>query len=226
MDEADMYVMTVMHHLEIEGTPGESGIVCAQMCAQRSIDYLFGSWRDHYEYRGREVKILDAQGCRQRLPWFDVFHEGLCAALLGGEADTLDRLLQWAGDDLPFDDGAAYVKGVDNGAYVVVGMGMRGLSSDATKKMREFIKTGPSRKANLFVRGYDAIEAGDAAALGKTLVELVKHHRKRRFHPQHPQRAITIEGTILWQLALRAGLKLPSLDEAVLDHIMRPETLV
>ncbi len=224
-DVRDYESIAILHHLEVEDIPALNGITSARRCTAVALDYFFGSWRNGYEFRGREVEILNATECRRRLEWVDVFRKGvLCASCIHDEYG-FEELLKWPDVDLPYDEGAWSYTREENYFYIFLALAIREVKFDQQTLLRQKIESGRSLRARLWLTGLDAILSKDTNKLVVAIENLLAYNLKREFRPDHPFLALMVEGTILYNLGMRSGLQMPELPQNIMDRIVTKESL-
>ena len=182
--------------------------------------YFFGDWRVGYR-RFATDPPLTREKARDELPWMDPYREGLLLALFADDEAGIERVTSWPGDDLPHDEGTLDLPAVYTTYHVHLARLLRNapageLSASATK-----LHDKANNRAAALVAAMEAAFAGDVAALTHALRQHLTSYRKRSFRVNRMDAAISIEGSILWHVARRRGLKLPDLPEKLADLILR-----
>lgn len=215
----------ILWHFEAAGLPDESGLFPAKRGAQIAVDYFFGSWRDHFANPSVRGEHFDAAMCRKHLEWFETYREGLFCACAVEDGESLNALLKWPDVDLHHDGGAWDVAKEENDFHILLALTMRNDKPEEQAKLRRRISAGRAVRPKLCLAGLDAILQADPRALMAALDQLLKYNLKREFRPDHPYRALMVEGTILWHFARMKGMDLPDLPQPLEDRIVTRESL-
>lgn len=155
----------------------------------------------------------------------DTYRKSILAALCTDADAELAKLVTWADQDLSFDDGTFRLTKEDNRFLILHSFVLGDSHHDRQGELRQFIRSGRGKRAKLLLTALEAIEGGDRDAFRKALVAVAKYHREREFRVDHPFQAIMIEGSMLWHVARRRGMRLDDLPLDVMDRIIRQETL-
>ena len=193
---------------------------------KQAIEYFYGDWRNRHEYVYGE--ILDRQKCREKLEWFDEYRMALLCAFLSDDMEFRNDVTKWAGEDLPFDDCVWNYTQQDHDFYILLGLYYQENQEAIVDKLSAKIEKGRARRAKACLKTFRAINEGNSKDFEGAIKAIHKlHYTSRRATYQHsdPLRTISIEASILWNLARYEGLKLPEFHEDIMDHIMQPETI-
>lgn len=225
IDVSEYTLAAAMSHLGVAGMPDVSGLFAAQRAAQIAVDYFFGSWRDHFANPSVRGEHFDAAMCRKHLEWFETYREGLFCACAVEDGESLNALLKWPDIDLHHDGGAWDVAKEENDFHILLALALRGEKPDQQERLGSGIKAGRAVRPKLCLAGLDAILQADPKALMTALDQLLKYNLKREFRPDHPYRALMVEGTILWHFARIKGMDLPDLPQPLEDRIVTRDSL-
>jgi len=154
--------------------------------------------------------------------WFEDIRRGILFALILQDEASLQKLLEFIDIDLAYDEGTFDLPRQDNYFYMLLSFWVRDVEPEKQAMLKKRIKAG---RAKHMIKGLEAIEKGDREALKTAMLAVAKHHWEKEFSPRHPVLAVMIEGSILWNIARRAGVELMDLPENVMDRIVRRETL-
>lgn len=183
------------------------------------VHYFFGPWRDRFEFFGQE---LDREKARAELAWSSYYREGLAVAMSLSDWASADRLLEWPGADLRFDEGMDDRTREDNAYQIWLASRLRGESVAAAVPQRDLIESGSRRRPKMLLAAAEALLDGDATALGEALTMYLRQYRKQEMRPNRVDFGVCIDATILWHLARRRGLGEISLPSDVMILIARP----
>jgi hypothetical protein len=190
-----------------------------------ALYYLFGPWREKFLWR-RE--LIDRQQARARLPWISCYRDGLEMALALGDWPSADRLLEWPGPDLMEDEGFDDRTAEDNAYQIWLAMRVRGETGSEVDARRDLIARRSRQRPKLLALAADALLAAEHDQFANTLSEFLKYYRKREIdlRPKPNGRlvrdGISLDGTVLWHLARRRGMREISLSAEDMLMIARP----
>ena len=169
------------------------------------LHYFFGDWRQNFLYyddQGYGAVPCDLPRSRTRLPWLDAYCLGLALALCLGDEAATDRLLEWPGRDLGFDEGYSDKTRADNAYQIWLASRLRGEPAEMrpTCSSRPLAQSGNAR--NCWQRRprpcWRAIPPGSRAPSPPICGIIVTSELK----PRLVTTAMSDEGTALWHLAM------------------------
>lgn len=169
-----------------------------------ALHYLFGAWRDSFEWHDDEP--LDRARSRTKLPWIDMYRSGLPIALSLGDWESADKLLEWPGPDLRFDEGFDDLTEEDNAYHIWLASRLRGEPASASEAQLAAVVGGRRKRPKLAQAAAQALLDKDAAAFTKALTAHLRYHRQHDLDTKQLDTAICLEATALWHLARRQEL--------------------
>lgn len=184
-----------------------------------AIEYFFDPWRDDFKRFGYDP--FDRARARRELPWTNVYRAGLSIAASFSDWAAFDRLLEWAGVDLPFDEGVDDRTPEDCAFHIWLAMTLRGEGA-AAEPLRQKVRTGTRRRPRMLLAIAEALLAGDVSAMRGEMTTYLKYYRKNEFRPKQVDLAVARDANILWHLARRRGLGEVALPDEVFFLIGRP----
>ncbi len=185
-----------------------------------SLHYFFGAWRDSFEWFYDEH--FDRAGSRAKLPWIYTYRTGLSLALSLGDWASADKLLEWPGPDLRFDEGLDDLTEEDNAYQIWLAARLRDEPASACATQPEVIVQGRRKRPKLAQAAAQALLDKDSAAFTEALTALLRYHRQSELDPQQLDSAICLEATALWHLARRHGLGAQEPPHELMILIPRP----
>lgn len=184
-----------------------------------AIEYFFGRWRDDFKRFGYDP--FDRTRARHEMPWTNVYRGGLSIAASFSEWPAFDRLLEWPGLDLPFDEGVDDRTPEDCAFHVWLAMKLRGDATEA-EPQRQRIRSGSRRRPKMLLAIAEALFTGDVAAMQREMTTYLKYYIKNEFRPKQVDLAVARDANVLWHLARRRGVGEVTLPDDVAFLIGRP----
>jgi len=185
-----------------------------------SLHYFCGAWRDSFVWFHDEH--FNRAGARAKLPWIDMYRTGLPFALSLGDWASADKLLEWPGPDLRFDEGLDDLTEEDNAYQIWLASRLRGEPASACEAQLDVILQGRRKRPKLAQAAAQALLDRDPAAFTQALTAHLRHHRQREFDPEQLNAALCLEATALWHLAQRQGLGAQEPPHELMILIPRP----
>jgi len=195
----------LLQHFEVAHPLGEVRAYAERIVAM-TLDYFFGPWRDAYHFYPK--KPWNRAQCRKRLEWVKSYREGLLCALLLDDREAALRLADWPGPDVNRKDLDFTPADIDY--YILQARHLKGSPTSESKRLVASIQAGPRRRANKLLTALQAIEAGDASRFEAALTGYLKHFWSYEAELDELGRSVSMDGSILWHVARRAGLALPA----------------
>lgn len=184
------------------------------------LHYLLGAWRDGFEWRRGEH--IDRAKARAKLPWIDMYRYALPFALSLGDWKSADKLLEWPGPDLRFDEGLDDLTEEDNAYQMWLASRLRGEPASANEAHLAVVVGGRHKRPKFAQATAQALLDKDPAAFTKALTAHLRHHRQRDFDTKQLDCAVCLEATALWHLARRQGLGAEEAHPDLMVHIALP----
>ncbi|QQE13039.1 hypothetical protein JD969_06150 [Planctomycetota bacterium] len=219
--------ISIYHHLELltcgEGMHyGERAVACV-------IEYLFGGWRDeHVGFLNDfddEMRKWSRTDCRVELDWSETYRLGLMFAYVLGDDDAIGKLLEWPGEDLPFDEGNYAAKKAEYYFNILFAKCELGEGQEESmRRLESLLVNSRSARGKMLWNCYRAICEGDQKGFEKWLKNIAQFQRSRALD-YSCLNAVMTEGTVLWHLAKRKGLDVDVFEENVMERLVRVETL-
>jgi hypothetical protein len=189
------------------------------------LHYFFGDWRQNFLYYdddGGGAVPCDLPRSRTRLSWLDAYCLGLALALCLGDEAATDRLLEWPGRDLGFDEGFRDKTRADNAYQIWLASRLRGEPEESTADLLEQALGSKRKRPKLLAPTAQALLAGDSAGFTRSLTACLRNYRTSELDPRLVRTAMSVEGTALWHLARRRGLEVGKIPEDLMLLIPRP----
>jgi hypothetical protein len=189
------------------------------------LHYFFGDWRQNFPYyddQGAGPVPCDLPRSRAKLPWLDAYCLGLALALCLGDEAATDRLLEWPGRDVKFDEGYWDRTRADNAYQIWLASGLRGEPAKSTADLLEEALGSKRKRPKLLAATAQALFAGDSAGFTRSLTSYLRYYRTSELNPRLIRTALSVEGTALWHLARRRGLEAGEIPEDLMLLIPRP----
>jgi hypothetical protein len=146
----------------------------------------------------------------------------LAVALCLGDDAATDRLLEWPGRDLGFDEGYWDRTRADNAYQIWLASRLRGEPAESTADLLEQALGSKRKRPKLLAATAQALLAGDSAGFTRSLTAYLRYYRTSELNPQLVRIAMSVEGTALWHLARRRGLEVGGIPEDLMLLIPRP----
>jgi hypothetical protein len=190
------------------------------------LHYFFGDWRQNFLYyddSGGGAVPCDLPTSRTSLlMWLDAYCLGLAVALCLGDEAATDRLLEWPGRDLKFDEGYWDRTRADNAYQIWVASPLVGEADKSTADLLEQALGSKRKRPKLLAATAQALLAGDSAGFTRSLTSYLRNYRTSELNPRLYRTAMSVEGTALWHLARRRGLEVGGIPEDLMLMIPRP----
>jgi len=162
---------------------------------------------------------------RQELAWIDPYREGMLLALCLGDEKAIQSLASYPDMDVRLDEFG--YKREEALYYILLASLIRGrdLDSENVKGWVAAIERGRCRRAKLLLQAALDLFRDQADAFRKSFTTYMKHFRKSEFDRQVFIYCMSMDGSLLWNLAVRRGLELELLDLELMDLIITPASL-
>ena len=98
-------------------------------------------------------------------------------------------------------------------------------SDTAYPDVEASLEAGKLKRTKLLHGCLNSLRAMDAAAVSKSTAEFLKYYLKSEFDSSGIATLFSIEGTIVWHVAQRAGLEITGLSDKARAMIITRETL-
>ena len=216
-----MFDALIMQHLEFKH-PFDDVRGLATRCVAAAIDYLFGDWREGYNDWGT---VRTAEGWRRRLPWIETYRYGLTTALILDDDEGIAQLASWPEPNSKNDDGTVDLTPQDIRYHLALARFLQDGDDRRYKRIVKPIVESSRRRPRNLLACLDAVAQGDAEESEACLTKFLRYFRKQEFVTNRVDYTISIEGSILWNVARRAGVELFDMDEPTSDMIVRAGTL-
>jgi hypothetical protein len=183
-------------------------------CLEASREFLFGDWRTHFQAQDTGV---DAAWWKRRFVWMQVFEGALLWASVLGKWDYLTALGSFPEADSCISDGYT---AEDRDWYVALGAFLRKSPPPELETLLIKAEGGKLKRSKLLGAVTRACLARDGSDLQTTLVEFLRHYRRREFPRQNITKKITLEGTLFTHWAEKEKLEV-TVPSDYADHIVR-----
>ena len=115
---------------------------------------------------------------------------GLALALCLGDEAATDRLLEWPGRDLGFDEGYWDRTRADNAYQIWLASRLRGEPAESTADLLEQALGSKRKRPKLLAATAQALLAGDSAGFTRSLTSYLRYYRKSELNPRLVRTAI------------------------------------
>jgi hypothetical protein len=196
----------------------------AAITASEAQRYFSDSWREGcLVWPGHPHRTAAQMRTDEYMGWYRHYRHGLLAVLAGDHDAVLTDLLRWPDTDLPLDDESGDATSSDNKVHIYLATRLRtGGAEDAkTTELAQAVRTAKRPRAAGVLQAAEALFAGDAKAFQKGLERVLTQWRDKSLDKTRPERADSVDGSILWHLARRHGLALPKLPQRLEDVVLR-----
>lgn len=187
------------------------------------VDYLSGDWRQNATcLSGWDGMTRDE--CRKELGWQDQIREGLVAITVSQDNENLEKLCIYPDEDLFFDEGSWDRTQDDNTCFIVLARFIRDKSLDSSQELVTKLEKSRRKRPKLFIAVLKAIAEHDKDRIRATMLDYMKQYIKVELD-KDVSIIISIDGTILWNLAVMKCGELEPLDQELMDFIITRESL-
>lgn len=184
-----------------------------------ALYYFFGAWRDSFNDFGEH---FDRAKARAKLPWIDMYRYSLPIALSLSDWESADRLLEWPGPDLRFDEGLDDLTEEDNAYHIWLAARLRSEPAGASEAQLAAVVRGRRKRPKFAQAIAQALLDKNRVAFTKALTAHLRHHRQRELDTKQLTCAFCPEATALWHLARRRGLDAEEAPPELMILIARP----
>lgn len=214
-----MYCLDVVLYRHLQLPIGSTDVArFVREGAQIAVDYFYGDWmkldKDYADMMRKSPKNED-------LSWYKMYRDGLFLAFLAEDAGAERKLLEWIEPKLPFDESSLLVTVHDNNVHKLLAEYLKDgeVSSKGLERKTQACK---KRRPKLLLACFDAIRAGDEKAFGAAMKKYLSYFIKSEFGLTS---FISIDGSIFWHVAQRAGLDATGLSDREQALIVTRESL-
>ncbi|MGL4513383.1 MAG: hypothetical protein ACRCT8_09860 [Lacipirellulaceae bacterium] len=210
--------LCLLVHLEV----GATGFDLRHYVEQGSlvaIDYFYGEYLRTDEDAARMMR----KAPDSTLDWFVVCHRGLLLAMLAQDREAERRLLEWVEPWLPFDDSGKATP--EDDAYLKLLAEHLREGRFVTMPLRDAIVANRSKRPKLLLACLEAVQAGDGVAFAKGFREYLAYFLKSDFGDGGFTGRFSVDGSILVEVARRAGIEPTGLSEKESALLMTRQTL-
>jgi len=186
------------------------------------VDYFLGDWRDNACCSDGEGMTRDE--CRKELEWQDPLREGLVAITVSQDNENLEKLCTYPEEDLFFDEGSWDRTKDDNTCFIVLARFIRDKSLDSSQELVTRLEKSRRKRPKLFIAVLKAIAEHDKDRIRATMLDYMKQYIKVELD-KDVSMIVSIDGTILWNLAVMKCGELEPLDQELMDFIITQESL-
>jgi hypothetical protein len=175
---------------------------------------------------------LTVDETRQKIGWVYTFRDGLLAALLLDDRDSVQKMLDWIQIDVCRDKSrSAQTDPSDVEYLMLLGHFFRTGHLDNVDSLKEAVRKGRCKRTQMLLDCLERIVTKDVKKFVTLFEKYLKHAFKSNLlfshpdSPRSPAALIDIDACIIWTVALRSGLILPELPDELMDYVIRPQTL-
>ena len=211
-----------LHHLQYEHsykTSNETRLFISNLV----VDYFLGDWRENARcFSGWEG--MTREECRKELEWQDPLREGLVAITVSQDQENLKKVCTYLDEDLFFDEGSWDRTKDDNTCFIVLAKYISDKSLDHCQELVERLEKSRRKRPKLFIAVLKAIAEHDKARIRATMSDYMKQYVKVELD-KDVSIIVSIDGSILWNLAVMQSGELEPLDQDLMDLIITQESL-
>ena len=182
-----------------------------------AIDYFYGTYFDNRDGFPR------AMGKRSG-GWLEVYRNGLLLALILCDEETVCKLTDWIDPTLPFDETSHILTVHDNNYHKLLAEFLRPWDA-ISHNLRESFTQCKLKRPKLLLDCLGSICANDSVKFSSSLADFLIYYKKTQFNKGGFDSLFSIEGSILWHVANRAGIDLKELSQKQSALIMNRESL-
>ncbi|MGL4513381.1 MAG: hypothetical protein ACRCT8_09850 [Lacipirellulaceae bacterium] len=212
--------LCVLTHLEV-GATGFDLQYYIKQGVRVAVDYFYG---DYLRTDEKAARMMCKAPDNESLSWCEVHREGLLLAILAEDPEAERRLVEWVEPWLPFDGGGYAVKPEDNAFHKLLAEHLRE-GRFVTPALREAILAKRSKRPKLLLACLEAVQAGDGVAFAKGFREYLAYFLKSDFDQRGFESLFSVDGSILVEVARRAGIEPTGLSEKESALLMTRQTL-
>jgi hypothetical protein len=215
----DQLGFLLLHHYgRAEGFP------TANQAARRGVELgrelFFGEWRNQFAIF--EGPAWNNRDCRERLGWYDTFRGSLCCALLLSDLAAVRELSQYPGPDARQSEVEATRR--QHEFYLVLAGVLRGEVTNELQESWKSLKRAPQTRLKQTAQALEFIENGDSDATLLSIKKLCAHYRTHRDDIRAFYAAISLDASILWNLAKLRNLQVDNLTVDEQDVVVTPSS--
>jgi hypothetical protein len=231
------FITSEVHYETIE-LPKDSIIQSLHITIQAILCFLYGKWRTCYSWHNfiytspEGPPYLTVDETRQKIEWVLTFREGLLAALLLDDQDSVQKMLDWIQiDACRYKDRSSQRDPSDVESLMLLGHFFRTGHLDNVESLKEAVRKGRCKRTQMLLDCLERIVTKDVKKFVALFEKYLKYAFKSNLMFSHPDSvrspaALTdIDACIIWTVALRSGLTLPELPDELMDYVIRPQTL-
>ncbi len=185
-----------------------------------SLDYFFGDYIEQDENsRFRMLK----EPSNENISWFEVYRDGLFLSLLANDSDAEQKLVGYIEPWLPFDESSYLVSVYDNGYHKLLAEYLKE-GDIVTTALAGEVENCKKKRPKLLMGCLNAIRNKDAKAFASSLKSFLDYFIKSELGEKITT-YFSIEGSILWHVAQRAGIEPTGLTDKQMALIMTRKSL-
>ena len=184
-----------------------------------TLDYFYGPWREAgVIVTGERVP---SEEFSRRVPSLQEYRYGLVCAVLADDGEAIERLARAVGSLVQWPDVDVAESGLwrhlgprEYAVHVLLARWLAGRTPAESPELVESVRAGRGDRAKLLLKAFEAL-SGDREGFAPALLEYVSYFQDYDFdgylNKYVGPEASSIEGSILWHVARRAGCPLPDL---------------
>lgn len=183
-----------------------------------ALDFFFGEWRNGLEYLPGEK--LTVEDCRNTIGWLLPYRESILLTLLVDDLEAAKQISRYPGHDAIQEsmDGTAEL----HEFYILLARYFCGSALDEQSSSVNVIESGKKRGPKLCLKVLQAIDKREAESASVTLHEYLLYFLKSEKDVGSFSGGISMNGSILWNLARIRGLPISQLSEVEKDVVVTP----
>lgn len=194
----------------------------ASQAARRGValgrELFFGEWRNHFAIF--EGPAWNSRDCREKLGWYNTYRRSSCCALLLNDLAAAQELSKYPGPD-------AYQSEVEatrrqHEFYLILAAVLRGDLTDELQASWQSLKRSAPSRIKLMAQTLESIESGSGSDALQGIKKMCAQYRNHRDDIREFYAAISLDASILWNLARLRGLAADDLTIDEQDVILTP----
>jgi hypothetical protein len=233
----DCYLTLLYYHFEISNPEPikpvsyfiDHGIDC-------TLQYFYGNWRNEYKQFPYEEPYTEKES-RLRTTWNREFYQGSLFSLFKNDKESLLKIAQWIDRDIiaigaihPFDYSSHTSITYFSPLFYVFAQYFCGVPREKYAQEIDCITKGTRSVTKALLKVWESIYEKDSKTFEKQIVQMLDKHIKQasKMKPPFdfsPLNIVSQEITLMWNIALRSGMKMPEFPEEIMDRIVTPQSI-
>ena len=188
--------------------------------ARIAVDFFYGEYLKDEKWARNQEKSAE----NEFLHWFEVYRDGLLMSFLAKDLDAEKKLVDWIEPWLPFDESSYLLTRYDNDYHKLLAEYLK-TGNIISVDLQEGIANSKKKRPRELLACLQAIRDRDEAALGKHAKDYLTWFLKTDGFGRRITTYFSVEGSLLREVAQRAGMELVGLNDKQTALIMTRRTL-